>query len=216
MNEALERISKEKIVAIFREDTKQKAYDAARACIDGGLDVIEITMNTDKAEELISELSTQFPGVLVGAGTVLDVNQANQAINAGAKFIVSPHTDVDIINTCKMNNILVSAGTTTPTEMMKAHNLGVELIKVFPVESLGGAKYISTLRGPLPFMNFMPTGGVNLNNLHEFFMAGAFAVGVSRSLVHKDAIELGLYTMLTKRAKEFKAKMDLIKHHLGT
>lgn len=214
MNEVLERIGKEKIVAIFREDTKQKAFDAARACIDGGLGIVEITMNTAKAEELISDLSRQFPEVLVGAGTVLDVDQANKAINAGAKFVVSPHTDADIINACKSRNILVSAGTTTPTEMLKAHNLGVELIKVFPVESLGGAKYITALRGPLPHFKFMPTGGVDLINLHEYFIAGAFAVGVSRSLVHKDAIELGLYTMLTKRAKEFKAKMELIKQHL--
>lgn len=214
MDQVLERIAKERIVAIFREDTKQKALDAARACIDGGLGIIEITMNTDRAEEIISDISEQFSEVLVGAGTVLNVDQAHRAIASGAKFVISPHVDAEIVNTCKANNIFVSAGAATATEILTAHNLGVELIKVFPIENLGGANFLKTIRGPLPHLKFMPTGGVNLNNLHEFFIAGAFAVGVARSLVHKDAIELGLYTMLTKRAAEFKAKMDLIKLHL--
>src|SRR3989339_704966 len=110
MNEVLERIAKERIVAIFREDTKQKAFDAARACIDGGLGIIEITMNTDRAEEIISDILEQFPEVLVGAGTVLNVDQVNRAIAAGAKFVISPHIDAEIVNTCKANNIFVSAG----------------------------------------------------------------------------------------------------------
>jgi 2-dehydro-3-deoxyphosphogluconate aldolase/(4S)-4-hydroxy-2-oxoglutarate aldolase len=126
--------------------------------------------------------------ILVGAGTVLNVEMARSASNSGAMFIISPHTDREIISYAKSNNLLVASGALTSNEILKAWNLGADLVKIFPVKSVGGASYIKAIKDPLPFIEIMTTGGVTVENFAEFLQAGATAVGLSTSLIGSDGL----------------------------
>lgn len=201
MNENLTKIGKEKLIAIIREKTSEHAFYAAQACIEGGIKIVEITMNTPSPTTIINKLSEKYPHILMGAGTVLDTNMAKEAVDSGAKFIVSPHTDPDIIKFCKDQDIVVAPGTTTPSEMMYADKLGADIIKVFPIDNLGGPSYIKNVRGPLPHLKLMPTGGVNITNIKDFLHMGVFAVGLSRALIVPEAIATSDYDMIKRLAQ---------------
>lgn len=205
--EHLKRIEKEKVIAIIREDSKEEAYHAAEACIKGGLGIVEITMNTPEAENIISELCKNFPEVLMGAGTVLNIDLANRAIKAGAKFIVSPHTDPEIIKYCNERNIIVCPGTTTPTEIFNADKYGADIIKVFPISNLGGPSYIKNVRGPLPHLRLMPTGGVKIEDINDYIAAGVFAVGISRSLMPQNIVKAGDFKIIESLTRELLGKI---------
>lgn len=207
MKETLERIKKDKLVAIVREDSQDTAYNAAVACIEGGLKIVEITLNTGGALEIIETLCNKYPHILIGAGTALNIELANQAIKAGAKFVISPHTDKDLIEFCHNNNVVAVPGTSTPTEMMTAYNHGAQLIKVFPISNLGGPNFIKNIRGPLPHLKLIPTGGVDINNVADFFKAGVFAVGLSGALVCKEAVNTGNFDMIKRLAQEIIKKV---------
>lgn len=182
---SMDFVKQNKIFAVIRADDSQKALEFAKACIEGGLKLIEITFSFPGAEEVISKLSERR-GALVGAGTVLNLGMARSATNSGARFIISPHTDSEIISYSKSNNLMVVSGALTSNEIVKAWNLGVDMVKIFPVKAVGGASYIKAIKEPLPFIEIMTTGGVTVENFTEFLSAGATAVGLSSTLIGSD------------------------------
>ncbi len=178
-------VKKNKVFAVIRADDPQKALKFAEACIEGGLKLIEITFSFPGAEEVIWELSKRND-LIVGAGTVLNLEMAKIASNSGARFIISPHTDTEIISYSKSNDLMVTSGALTSNEIVKAWNLRVDMVKIFPVKAVGGASYIKAIKELLPFIEIMATGGVTLENFTEFFNSGATAVGLSSSLIGSD------------------------------
>ncbi|RYG24147.1 bifunctional 4-hydroxy-2-oxoglutarate aldolase/2-dehydro-3-deoxy-phosphogluconate aldolase [bacterium] len=190
--ETLDWIKRTRIVPVVRAASADEALRLADALVEGGIDILEITMTVPGAIEAIRQLA-QREDVLVGAGTVLDPETANQCIDAGARFIVSPALNTETVKACNEAGILCAPGALTPTEVVAAHQAGGDVIKVFPCDSLGGAGYLKSLKAPLPHIPLMPTGGVSLATIRAFFEAGAIAVGAGSSLVdpsltHEDLV----------------------------
>ncbi len=181
---SLEVIRKHKVFAVIRAENAEAALDFAEACIKGGLRLIEITFSFPGADEAISALSGRL-GVLVGAGTVLDTDMAERARKAGAAFLVSPHTDKELITFAKENSMTCIQGAFTSSEIVNAWKMGVDMVKIFPVSAVGGPSYVRAIKEPLPFIDIMTTGGVSPDNLADFIRAGASAVGVSSALLGK-------------------------------
>jgi len=182
MKNIMDFIRKNKVFAVIRAEDTENAIRFADACIEGGLKLIEITFSFPGADGVIKELS-KIDDVIVGAGTVLNIDMAKTAVSSGARFIISPHTDKEIISYAKSQELLVATGALTSSEILKAWNLGVDLVKIFPVKAVGGASYIQTIKETLPFIEIMTTGGVTVENFNEFLQAGATAVGLSSSLI---------------------------------
>jgi len=181
---SLEAIRKHKIIAVIRAENPEAALDFAEGCIKGGLRLIEITFSFPGAEEAISALSGRL-GVLVGAGTVLDMDMASRARRAGAAFLVSPHTDKELIGFARDNGMTSIQGAFTSSEIVNAWKMGVDMVKIFPVSAVGGPSYVRAIKEALPFVDIMTTGGVNIDNFADFMKAGASAVGVSSALLGK-------------------------------
>ncbi|HSE84370.1 MAG TPA: bifunctional 4-hydroxy-2-oxoglutarate aldolase/2-dehydro-3-deoxy-phosphogluconate aldolase [Thermodesulfobacteriota bacterium] len=181
----MDGVRKHKVFAVIRAEDSDKALEFAEACIEGGLKLIEITFSFPETETVIRKLSEKND-IFVGAGTVLNLDMAKVAVNSGAKFLVSPHTDKEIISYAKSKGLMVVSGALTSNEILTAWNLGADMVKVFPVKSVGGASYIKAVKEPLPFIEIMTTGGVTVENLQEFLQAGATAVGLSSTLTGRD------------------------------
>lgn len=182
--ETLMAVKKAGVVSVVRGNSKEEAYKTAVACIKGGVKAIELTFTAPKADEIISELKKEYasdPDVVVGAGTVLDVVTARIAIMAGAKFIVSPSFDKETALLCNQYQIPYMPGCMTITEIQTAMRYGAEIVKVFP-GSVVGKGFIKAIKAPLPQVNVMPTGGVSLENMHEWFEVGVEAVGAGSNL----------------------------------
>jgi 2-dehydro-3-deoxyphosphogluconate aldolase/(4S)-4-hydroxy-2-oxoglutarate aldolase len=177
----LEFIKKYKIISVVRAENDSRALSFAEACIAGGLRLVEVTFSFPDAECVINRLSGR-EGVLVGAGTVLDMEMAEKARDAGAKFLVSPHTDEALINFARANGMAVIQGAFTSSEIVRAWKLGVDMVKIFPASAVGGPSYVKAMKEPLPQIEIMTTGGVGLDNLADFLRAGASAVGLSTAL----------------------------------
>lgn len=179
---SLEQILRYKIVAILRGCAPERVMDIVAALTEGGIRLLEITLNSPGALDLIRRVAgTMGDRLLVGAGTVLTAAEAELAIDAGAKFILSPSLDVDTIQVTKELGAVSVPGAFTATEILMAWRSGADIVKVFPASV--GASYLRDLRGPLPQIRLMPTGGVNLNNIREFRAAGAVAYGIGSALV---------------------------------
>ena len=177
------------VVPVVRAASAAEARLAAQAVCDGGIPIVEITMTVPGAVEVIRELRKSAPeSVLIGAGTVLDAEAARRCLDAGAQFLVSPGLNLATIEFAARSGILMLAGALTPTEVITAWNAGSDFVKVFPCGQVGGAKYIKALKGPLPQIPMVPTGGVNLNTAAEFIEAGAAALGIGGELVQADAL----------------------------
>jgi len=200
---ALTNILKNKIVAIIRGAKPDDVLKIADALYAGGIRLMEITINSPKALFVIEELSGQMRDkVIIGAGTVLDADTARAAIAVGAKFIISPTTDIETIKMTKRYAVVSIPGAFTPSEILAAHTLGADIIKVFPARL--GADYIRDIRGPLPHIPLMPTGGVNLDNILEFQKAGAVAFGIGSSLVNTQHEMTDEYLLqLTEKASQY-------------
>jgi 2-dehydro-3-deoxyphosphogluconate aldolase/(4S)-4-hydroxy-2-oxoglutarate aldolase len=199
-SEILSRIIESGVVAVIRMKDTNRLLKVIEAVRQGGVKSIEITMTVPGAVEIIRQLSTAVPpDVLVGAGTVVDEVTANQVIDAGAKFVVGPVLNLGVISLCGKRDVPVMPGCYTPTEILTAWNAGADIIKVFPATSLG-PKYFKDLRGPFPDIRLMPTGGVTIDNVGEWILAGACAVGVGSDLLDKKAIDEERYEVLTERA----------------
>ena len=178
----IEEIKKQKVIAVVRAESADKALEFARGCIDGGIGLIEVTFSFPGAESVISELS-KVTGITVGAGTVLGVPMAEKAVDAGARFLVSPHTDKELITYAKQKSVPTIQGALTSSEIVNAWKLGVDMVKVFPVKPVGGTSYIKAVKEPLPFVDIMTTGGVNYENFTDYLKAGASAVGLVSALL---------------------------------
>lgn len=190
--EVLRKIKSVGVIPVVRTDSADKARRVVGALVEGGIDVLEITMTIPNAVELIAELTSEYgASALVGAGTVLDAESARRLVDeSGAQFIVSPITDHETIAFCKERGVLVMPGALTPTEIFAAHSLGADVVKVFPANSMGGAAYLKSVKAVFPHVEIVPTGGVNPENAHEYLKAGALAVGIGGELVKGDAREI--------------------------
>jgi 2-dehydro-3-deoxyphosphogluconate aldolase/(4S)-4-hydroxy-2-oxoglutarate aldolase len=198
----LSQILHSKIIAIIRGAEPKKVISIVQALFEGGIRVVEITLNSENALELISELSSKMKDkILVGAGTVLDIESAEAAAEHGAQFIISPSLDIDVMKLVKQKKLVSIPGAFTATEILTAYNAGADIVKVFPAPN---PEYIKSLRGPLSFIPLMPTGGINVNNIGEFQKAGAVAFGVGSSLVDtRQQITEDFLKQTTLKAKQF-------------
>jgi len=205
--QVLAGIVKAKVVAVIRLKDAARLAEVAAALSRGGVTALEVTMTVPGAVEIIREMArTKAPGTLVGAGTVLDAGTATDVIAAGADFVVSPITDPETIRACREAGVLVAPGAFTPTEIVSAWNAGASLVKVFPATSLG-PQFVRDMRGPLPHIRLMPTGGVTLENAREFLAAGAAAVGIGTALVDAKSVESGDWEALESRARQLIASL---------
>ncbi len=205
---AIEEIKRQKVIAVVRAESADKALEFAQGCIDGGVGLIEVTFSFPGAQSVISELAG-ISGITVGAGTVLGAPMAEKAVEAGADFLVSPHTDKEIITYAKQKGVPTIQGALTSSEIVNAWKLGVDMVKVFPVSSVGGASYIKAIKEPLPFVDIMTTGGVNYENFTDFLSAGASAVGLVSALLGKGGkIDRSVISENTKKVIE-KLSQDL-------
>jgi 2-dehydro-3-deoxyphosphogluconate aldolase/(4S)-4-hydroxy-2-oxoglutarate aldolase len=184
--------------AILRTNDREAVRPALEAAIAGGFRIVEVTMTTPDCLEHISALSERH-GVVVGAGTVLSVDNAKEAMAAGARFIVSPVTDPQIITFCRQHDLVSMPGTLTPTEMMTAHRAGADLVKLFPGPS-NGPDFLRAIRGPLPFLRIFPTSGVTEENVDEWLKAGAFGLGFVGCLFDAEDVRLRRFDVIKARA----------------
>lgn len=199
-----DRIIEIGVVPVVRASSQREALIAAEAVAEGGIPVVEVTMTVPGAVEVIRELAkSNSSNVLIGAGTVLDAEAARRCRDAGAQFLVSPALNVETIEFAVKEGILIMAGALTPTEIVKAWKAGSDFVKVFPCGQVGGAKYIKALKGPLPQIPLVPTGGVNLNTAAEFLEAGAEALGVGSELVQSAALKSGKIEIIVEIARKF-------------
>ncbi|MDF0727306.1 bifunctional 4-hydroxy-2-oxoglutarate aldolase/2-dehydro-3-deoxy-phosphogluconate aldolase [Cytobacillus sp. S13-E01] len=206
--EDLIRLKESGLVAVIRKPKQSQIHSIAQALVNGGVGALEITVDTPGSIEMIKSLKETFNDkVLVGAGTVLDAVTAKSAIDVGADFIFSPIFDLETIQITNRYGRISIPGVMTPTEVVQAYSAGADLLKVFPGDSLG-IDYIKNLRGPLPHIPMMPTGGVSLDNVEAFIKSGAIAVGAGGTLLDKKAIEEERYDVLTQIAREFIKKIQ--------
>lgn len=193
------------IVAIVRLSTWQKLLPVAEALAQGGVRYVEFTMTTPRALDLLAQAGESLGGeIVLGAGTVLDPETARAAILAGARFIVTPVLNPDVIALARRYGVLAIPGALTPTEILNAWQAGADLVKVFPVDSLGPG-YIKALKGPLPQVALVPTGGVGLENAGDYIRAGAAALGVGSSLVNDRVVAEEDWPALTAGARRLVA-----------
>ena len=196
------------LIPVVRAESSDRAVRITEALVEGGVGSIEITMTVPGAFEVIRDVSERFRDrVLVGAGTVTTVAQLEGALDAGARFVVSPAVVPDVIRVARARDVVMMPGAFTPTEVLRAWQLGGDVIKIFPASHVGGASYLRALKGPFPDIPFCPTGGVSLETIADFVQAGAVAVGVGGELVSKKAIDAGDYATLTALARQFVAAL---------
>jgi 2-dehydro-3-deoxyphosphogluconate aldolase/(4S)-4-hydroxy-2-oxoglutarate aldolase len=202
--EVRKRIVEVGIIPVIRAASAREAIFAVEAVSAGGIPVAELTMTVPGAIDLIAELSkTLGSEVLIGAGTVLDADTAQLCIEAGARFIVSPGFDLETVKRASQLGTLVMAGALTPTEVIAAWKAGSDMIKIFPCGNVGGAKYIRALKGPLPQIPMIPTGGVNLETAGDFIRAGAEAIGIGGELVSTTALQSKDTLEITRAARRY-------------
>lgn len=199
----LQRVLDSRIVAVIRAESGDLLIDVAEALLAGGVQVLEVTFTVPGALRVVERVADRMGDrVLLGAGTVLDSETARAALLAGAQFIVSPTTNVDVIRLCRRYDKLVMPGAFTPTEVVTAWEAGADIVKIFPAD-VGGPAYLKAIHGPLPQVRLMPTGGVDLQTAADFLRAGACALGVGGSLVESKAIQQGDMTRIESLAKQF-------------
>jgi len=204
--EVLQQIRKVALVPVLRATSADMAVKAAAAIEAGGISLLEVTMTVPGAIDVISAVSKSSQGrVIVGAGTVLDAETARACMIAGAKFIVSPALQLATIEVCRRYAVAVIPGALTPTEIVTAWQAGADIVKVFPCGAVGGPKYLSALKGPLPQIELIPTGGVSLANAADFLAAGACAMGVGSDLVDSSAMAKGNFEVITENARKYVA-----------
>ena len=201
---ARRRIEEIGIVPVVRASSAREACLAAEAVCKGGIPIVEITMTVPGAIEVIRELAKNCGHeVLIGAGTVLNVDDARRCFDAGAQFLVTPGFNRATVEFAARESKLIMAGALTPTEIIEAWTAGADLVKVFPCGQVGGAKYIKALKGPLPQVPLVPTGGVNLSTAAEFIEAGAAALGIGGELVQVEALKSNKPELIVETARKF-------------
>jgi 2-dehydro-3-deoxyphosphogluconate aldolase/(4S)-4-hydroxy-2-oxoglutarate aldolase len=198
------RIIEVGVVPVVRASSGLQAMSAARAVCDGGIPVVEMTMTVPGAVGVIAELSRAIGDqVLIGAGTVLDVDAARACVEAGAQFLVSPGFDAKTVQFARERGILIMPGALTPTEVITAWKAGADFVKIFPAGSVGGPSYIKALKAALPQIPMIPTGGVNLSTAAQFLAAGAAALGIGGELISAAAMKEGNYQIISDSARQY-------------
>ena len=202
MNAVLEKIEKIGIVPVVVLNDAKDAEPLAKALCNGGLPCAEVTFRTEAAEESIRIMTEKFPEMLVGAGTVLTTEQVDRAVAAGAKFIVSPGLNPKVVQYCIYKNIPVTPGTQTPSEMEKALEMGLDVVKFFPAEPAGGLKMIKAVAAPYTTLKFMPTGGINLGNVEEYLKYDRILACGGSWMVKGDLVSAGKFDEIEKMTKD--------------
>jgi 2-dehydro-3-deoxyphosphogluconate aldolase/(4S)-4-hydroxy-2-oxoglutarate aldolase len=201
-----QRIIEVGICPVVRASSPERAIVATQAVSEGGIPVAEVTMTVPGAIEVIAQLvKTMGSDILVGAGTVLDADTARRCIDAGADFLVSPGFDSETVELANREDKLIMAGALTPTEVISAWKCGADFVKIFPCGNVGGPRYIKALKGPLPQVPMVPTGGVNLETAADFIRAGAAALGIGGELISSAALESGDLASITDCARQYVA-----------
>ncbi len=206
----LSKIRTEKVIALIRAENSDGLLDCAKALADGGLTSIELTMTTPGAIRMLEKATSELPDFLFGLGTVLDAETARMGILSGARFVVTPALRPDVITLCKRYSIPIFSGALTPTEVVNAWEAGADAAKIFPAEFFGPA-YIKSLKGPLPHVEMVPTGGVTAENVGEFIKAGAYATAAGSSLVEAKALKEKNWAAIPAKAKAFVAAVAATK-----
>lgn len=198
------RIEQIGIIPVVRASSQREAHLAAEAVCKGGIPIVEITMTCPGAIEVIRELTkTSGEEILVGAGTVLNTEDARRCLDAGAQFLVSPGFNRATVELAVRESTFIMAGALTPTEIIEAWTAGSDFVKVFPCGQVGGAKYIKALKGPLPQIPLVPTGGVNVHTAAEFIEAGAAALGIGGELIQPAALKSNNPELIVETARKF-------------
>ena len=196
------------IVPVVRTTDAESAVRAIEAIDEGGIHCAEITMTVAGALRALEAVAKQFGDkVLLGAGTVLDPETARACMLSGAEFLVTPSLNVKTVEMARRYSKAIFPGALTPTEILAAWDAGADAVKVFPCSAMGGAKYIRALRGPFPHIEYVPTGGVNLETIGDFLAAGCCAVGVGSELIDNQTIVAGRYDIFVQRARDFRQKV---------
>jgi 2-dehydro-3-deoxyphosphogluconate aldolase / (4S)-4-hydroxy-2-oxoglutarate aldolase len=202
--EVFNRMVSEGLIPVIRVASVTEAMDVADAIKAGGVTLIEITMSVPGALDAIKELTKKYKDeIIMGAGTLLDTETGRAALLAGAQFLVTPTLNLELIELAHRYSAVIVPGAATPTEILTAWNAGADMVKVFPAAQLGGPDYIKALRGPLPQILYVPTGGVNLQNAGAFIKAGATALGAGGELVDKKAVKEKKFNVITENTRAF-------------
>jgi 2-dehydro-3-deoxyphosphogluconate aldolase/(4S)-4-hydroxy-2-oxoglutarate aldolase len=192
------------VIPVIRAESAAQAMNIVDAVKAGGVESIEITMTVPGAIKVMEQVAEQYGDeVILGAGTILDAETARAAILAGAEFIVGPSLNLGVIEICHRYSKIVCPGALTPTEVVTAWEAGADIVKIFPCGEVGGPSYIKSLKGPLPHIQMMPTGGVDLTTAADFIKAGCIALGVGTALVDRKAVAAGNWDVLTENARKF-------------
>ena len=202
MNEILKKIELLGIVPVVKIENAKNAVPLAKALKEGGLPVAEITFRTDAAQDAISSITKQIPDVLVGAGTVLSVDQVKRAVDAGAKFIVSPGLNPEVVGYCVENDIPITPGCSSPSDIEAAMAFGLNVVKFFPAEANGGLAAIKAMSAPYGNIRFIPTGGINANNITEYLAFEKILACGGSWMVKADLIENAMFDKITNMTQE--------------
>lgn len=202
MNKILEELSSYGVVPVVVINRVEDAEPLAKALCEGGLKCAEVTFRTAAAEEAIHVMTEAYPDMLVGAGTVLTIEQVDKAVNAGAQFIVSPGFDPEIVDYCIAKNIVVVPGCITPSEVAQGVKRGLEVLKFFPAEQAGGVAMIKAMAAPYTDIRFMPTGGINASNIGDYLAFPKIVACGGSWMVKADLINAGQYDRITELTKE--------------
>ncbi|OGN93657.1 MAG: 2-dehydro-3-deoxyphosphogluconate aldolase [Chloroflexi bacterium RBG_13_50_21] len=201
--EMLEKVKELGLLAVIRGPSAELTVKMVEALIEGGVLGIEITYSTPNAEEVVRTLSRMYGNrIVLGMGTLTKPEQTLSAKEAGAHYLVSPVCEPNLVKSMVDSGLLTMAGALTPTEVLQAYNLGVDVVKIFP-GSLGGPAYVKALKGPFPYIPMMPTGGVSASNVAEWFATGVVAVGAGSELCPPQLAKEGKFDEITRRAAEF-------------
>lgn len=204
----LSKLKQHQVIAVIRAGEVSLTHQMALAVASGGMQLIEITWNSAGATELIAQLRVDLPNCTIGTGTLLNLQQMQGAIAAGAQFLFTPHVDPVMIQAAVDIGIPIIPGALSPTEIVTAWSSGASCVKVFPVEAVGGVKYIKSLQGPLGDIPLIPTGGVTLDNAKAFLQAGAIAVGLSSQLFPQQALEMKDWQAISQQSANLIQKIS--------
>jgi 2-dehydro-3-deoxyphosphogluconate aldolase/(4S)-4-hydroxy-2-oxoglutarate aldolase len=212
--EILQKIHEKGIVAIIRAKNAEEGLKLANAVFEAGIPAVEITMTVPNAIDIMRDLAKEYApkGLILGAGTVLDPETARQCILAGAEYIVAPNLNEDLVKLCNRYSVPCMPGIGTVTELVRAMELGIDVVKLFPGE-VSGPDFIKAVLGPIPYAKMMPTGGVNINNLDKWFKAGAYAVGMGSGITKPNGVE-GDYEAVRRTAKDVVEKIAEIRNNI--
>ena len=202
MNDTLKQIGSTGIVPVVVLNEADDAEPLAQALVNGGLPCAEVTFRTDAAEESIRRIAKKFPEMFVGAGTILTTEQADRAVGAGAKFIVSPGLNPKVVEHCLKKGYPITPGIMTPTELEMALGFGLDVVKFFPAENAGGLKMIKAMAAPYTMMKFMPTGGINATNVRDYLACNKILACGGSWMVKGDLINAGNFAEIEKLTRE--------------